>query len=80
VVLTRHSNSGIPAGGWALFGKSITGSMIGSPSEIREMFDLAVAKGVRTWVEKRPMDQATKAVQDMHEGKATYRYVLMNEN
>jgi alcohol dehydrogenase (NADP+) len=80
MVVVGLPNSGVPGGGFAILGKSITGSLIGSPDELREMFDLAVAKNVRTWVEKRPMSEATQAVQDMHEGKARYRYVLVNDN
>jgi alcohol dehydrogenase (NADP+) len=78
MVIVGIPNSGIPAGGWALLGKSITGSLIASPSELTEMYALAVAKGVRTWVETRPMSEATQTLQDMHEGKAKFRYVLVN--
>ncbi|EXF75055.1 subtilisin Carlsberg [Colletotrichum fioriniae PJ7] len=43
----------------------LTGSVIGSPGEIREMFDLVAAKGVKVWVETRPMKEANQAVLDM---------------
>ncbi|KAK8858606.1 hypothetical protein IAR55_002835 [Kwoniella newhampshirensis] len=78
MVVVGLPNSGVPAGGWALLGKSITGSLIGSPKELEEMFDVAVKHNVKTWVETRPMSEATQAVQDMHHGKARYRYVLTN--
>lgn len=79
LIIVGIPNTGIPSGGFAMMGKSITGSLIGSPSELEDMFKLAVEKNVRTWVEKRPMGEATQAVQDMHAGKARFRYVLMNQ-
>ena len=57
----------------------VGGSLIGSPSEIREMLELAVEKNVKPWVQTRPMSDANQAVQDMIAGKARYRYVLVNE-
>jgi alcohol dehydrogenase (NADP+) len=62
----------------SLFGKSLTGSLIGSPSDIEEMFRVAVKHNVRPWIETRPMSEVNQAVQDMHEGRARYRYVLLN--
>ncbi|KAF2419884.1 GroES-like protein [Tothia fuscella] len=58
----------------------IAGSLIGSPAEIEEMLELAVKKNVKAWIEPRPMKEANKAVVDMEDGKARYRYVLVNEN
>ena len=60
-------------------GASIHGSMIGSPKEIRAMLQLAVDKKVQAWIQKRPMSEANQAVIDMDEGKARYRYTLVNE-
>lgn len=57
----------------------IGGSLIGSPAEIREMLELAAEKKVRSWVQERPMKDANQAVLDMNDGKARYRYVLVNE-
>jgi alcohol dehydrogenase (NADP+) len=54
-------------------------SLVGSPDEIREMFALAAEKGIKPWIEEVPMKEANKAIVDMHEGKARYRYVLVNE-
>ncbi|TXT07217.1 hypothetical protein VHUM_03387 [Vanrija humicola] len=74
-------DNGLPhIGGALLPGKSITGSLIGSPSELEAMFKLALEKDVRTWIETRPMKEATQAVNDMTAGKARYRYVLVNDN
>ncbi|KAI9147744.1 NADP-dependent alcohol dehydrogenase 7 [Paramyrothecium foliicola] len=60
-------------------GVRIGGSGIGSPDEIAEMLQLAVDKKVKAWVEERPLKEANKAIQDMADGKARYRYVLVNE-
>jgi D-arabinose 1-dehydrogenase-like Zn-dependent alcohol dehydrogenase len=57
---------------------SMGGSLIGAPNVIREMLDLAAKQNVKSWIEKVPMDQVNKAVVDMHNSKARYRYVLCN--
>ena len=59
-------------------GVKLAGSMIGSPSEIREMLDLVVAKKIKPWIEERPMKEANQAILDMTAGKARYRLVLVN--
>lgn len=59
---------------------SVTGSGIGSPTEIREMMDLAVKMNVKPWVSCRPMKEANEAMVDFDDGKAKYRYVLVNED
>ncbi|KAL4971631.1 chaperonin 10-like protein [Aspergillus desertorum] len=56
------------------------GSLIGSPDTIREMLELAAEKGVKPWVEERPMKDANQAIKDMEAGDARYRYVLVNEH
>ncbi|KAG7531299.1 hypothetical protein FFLO_04477 [Filobasidium floriforme] len=61
----------------SILGKSLTGSLIGSPAEIEEMFEVAVKHGVKPWVTTYPMDKAGEAVTAMHEGKARYRFVLV---
>lgn len=58
--------------------KRLGGSMIGSPSDIREMLQLAADKKIHPWVEQRPMKEANKAIVDMDDGKARFRYVLVN--
>lgn len=57
----------------------VGGSLIGSPDDIREMLVLASEKGVKPWVQTRPLADANQAVKDMVAGKARYRYVLVNE-
>lgn len=66
---------------FAFIGKgcSLTGSSIGSPAEIEEMLEFAAEKGVKPWIEKRSLKDANKAIVDMEDGKARYRYVLINE-
>lgn len=59
---------------------SLTGSCIGSPAEIEEMLEFAAKQGVKPWIEKRSMQNANKAIVDMEDGKARYRYVLENES
>lgn len=60
-------------------GCTIGGSAIGSPKEIEEMLDVTVNKGVKPWIQTRPLKEANKAVVDMNKGNARYRYVLVNE-
>jgi alcohol dehydrogenase (NADP+) len=60
-------------------GARLEGSLVGSPGEIQEMLQLAAEKGVKPWVQTRPMAEANQAILDMENGKARYRYVLVNE-
>ncbi|KAL7420711.1 hypothetical protein Q5752_004662 [Cryptotrichosporon argae] len=57
---------------------SVGGSAIGSPAAIARMLKFAAEKGVRPWIEKRPLDEVNRVVVDMDKGKARYRYVLVN--
>ncbi|WVR04205.1 hypothetical protein IAU60_001205 [Kwoniella sp. DSM 27419] len=63
----------------AILGRSLTGSLIGSPAEIKDMFALAVEHGVKPVIETRKMSEVSQTVTDMHAGKARFRYVLLNE-
>ncbi|EME44936.1 hypothetical protein DOTSEDRAFT_70852 [Dothistroma septosporum NZE10] len=56
----------------------IVGSLIGSPAEIRDMFEVAAKGRVKPWIEKRPMKDANQVVVDFEDGKPRYRYVLCN--
>jgi alcohol dehydrogenase (NADP+) len=58
--------------------KSLSGSAIGPPSQISEMLQLAADKKIKPWVEQRPMKDVNQVVQDMEDGKARYRYTLVN--
>jgi D-arabinose 1-dehydrogenase-like Zn-dependent alcohol dehydrogenase len=44
------------------------------------MLQLAADKKVKPWIQERPLKEANQAVVDMDQGKARYRYVLVNEN
>ncbi|KAK4502367.1 hypothetical protein PRZ48_005792 [Zasmidium cellare] len=56
----------------------ITGSLIGSPKEIREMFELAAREKVKPWIQERKMSEANQVVVDFEKGLPRYRYVLVN--
>lgn len=60
-------------------GIKLGGSAIGSPADIKAMLDLAVEKKITPWVETRPLREANQAIVDLDQGKARYRYVLVNE-
>ncbi|GAA5984387.1 hypothetical protein JCM11641_000120 [Rhodosporidiobolus odoratus] len=67
--------------GQALVYKSISlaGSLIGGTAELEELFDLAAKHNIKSWVETRPMTEATKTLQDLHSGNMEcYRFVLKN--
>ncbi|KAK7725056.1 hypothetical protein SLS57_003969 [Botryosphaeria dothidea] len=60
-------------------GCKLGGSIIGPPGEIKEMLELAADKQVKPWIQERSLKDANQAVVDMEDGKARYRYVLINE-
>jgi len=70
----------VPAFGLIGARARVAGSMIASPSEIREMLELAADKHVHPLVEERAMKDANEAIVDMDKGKARYRYVLVNDH
>jgi alcohol dehydrogenase (NADP+) len=59
-------------------GCKIGGSMIGSPKDIEEMLAFAAEKDIKPWVQTLPMEEANKGIVEMDDGKARYRYVLVN--
>lgn len=69
----------VPSFNLVVKGVKVAGSLIGSPAEISEMLNLAAEKNVQPWIQERPMKEANQAIQDMEDGKARYRYVLVNE-
>lgn len=69
----------LSAGAFITKGVKLAGSMIGSPSEIREMLQLAADQKIKPWVQTIPMKDANRAIVDMDAGKARYRYTLVNE-
>lgn len=60
-------------------GIKVGGSAIGAPWEIEEMLQLAADQKIKPWIEERPMKDANQAIIDMEQGKARYRYVLVND-
>lgn len=79
VGIPEDGNLSLNAASLVLNGVNMGGSLIGSPAELREMFELAVKKNVHPVIEERPMKDANQAIVEMEEGKARYRYVLVNE-
>lgn len=59
-------------------GAKLGGSVIGPPWEINEMLELAASKGLKGWTEARPMKDANQVIVDQEDGKARFRYVLVN--
>ncbi|KAI9486112.1 MAG: chaperonin 10-like protein [Benjaminiella poitrasii] len=57
---------------------SIVGSLIGSPNEIRDMLEFADKHNVRPWIQKYPMKDVNKALEDFRAGKPRFRFVLEN--
>jgi len=60
-------------------GCGMKGSMIGSPADIKKMLDFVAEKNIHPYIQERPMKDANQAIVDMENGKARYRYVLVNE-
>jgi uncharacterized zinc-type alcohol dehydrogenase-like protein len=62
--------------------KSLTGSVVGSPSVIRETLRFAAAQGVRPRVERmgpRDAETTNRAFARLRRGDARYRIVLLND-
>ncbi|KAF7557582.1 hypothetical protein G7Z17_g627 [Cylindrodendrum hubeiense] len=55
-----------------------TGSMVGSPTEIRQMLQFAADYKIKPWIQEWPMTEANEAILDLQAGKPRYRYVLVN--
>jgi len=58
--------------------RTITGSPIGSPCRIREMFDVAARHGVKATTEPFSMTRANEAIDKVKKNKVRYRAVLTN--
>jgi uncharacterized zinc-type alcohol dehydrogenase-like protein len=58
--------------------RSISGSTIGSPHQIREMIDVAARHGVKAITETFPMAKANEAIEKVKKNKVRYRAVLAN--
>eukprot|EP00026_Physarum_polycephalum_P007596 Phypoly_transcript_07660.p1 GENE.Phypoly_transcript_07660~~Phypoly_transcript_07660.p1 ORF type:complete len:368 (+),score=59.94 Phypoly_transcript_07660:469-1572(+) len=80
VILGAPETPFAPLQGFPLLmkGRSIQGSLIGSPAVINEMLELASKHNVKSWIETRPLSQAKQTLDDMQAGKARFRYVLLS--
>jgi uncharacterized zinc-type alcohol dehydrogenase-like protein len=58
--------------------KAIAGSPSGSPSDLREMLDVAARHGVKAITERFAMKDANKAVDKVKKNQVRYRAVLAN--
>ncbi len=58
--------------------RAIGGSPAGSPSRLREMFDVAARHGVKATTELFPMAKANQAIEKVKKSKVRYRAVLAN--
>jgi D-arabinose 1-dehydrogenase-like Zn-dependent alcohol dehydrogenase len=61
-------------------GVFLGGSMIGSPSMIKEMLELADKQNLKPLIEERDMKDANQVVADMEAGKPRFRYVMVNKD
>ena len=58
--------------------RSIAGSTIGSPRDLREMLEVAATHGVKAITERFPMAKANEAIAKVKKSKVRYRAVLAN--
>lgn len=58
--------------------RTVTGSPIGSPHQLREMLDVAARHGVKAITECLPMAKANEAIDKVKKNKIRYRAVLTN--
>jgi uncharacterized zinc-type alcohol dehydrogenase-like protein len=57
---------------------SITGSLLGSRTAMREMLQFAQAHGIMPAIELQPMSAVNEAIQRLKENRVRYRVVLVN--
>ncbi|KAI8646360.1 chaperonin 10-like protein [Parasitella parasitica] len=55
---------------------NISGSLIGSPSEIEDMLEFAAKHNIRPWIKTYPFSKVNEAIQDFRDGKPRFRFVL----
>jgi len=59
-------------------GTSITGTIIGSPSDLEAMLEFAVKHDVKPWVQVCPMSEVNEALTKVRDNDVKFRYVLEN--
>jgi uncharacterized zinc-type alcohol dehydrogenase-like protein len=63
-----------------LFGQySVGASPVGSPVTIRKMLEFSARHNINPVTEQFPMSQVNEAMERLHQGKAKYRLVLVNQ-
>ena len=61
-------------------GRSIYGSLTGTPIEVEDTLAFSVLENVRPMIETFPLERAADAYTRMIEGKARFRVVLVTKN
>jgi alcohol dehydrogenase, propanol-preferring len=61
-------------------GRSIHGSLTGTPTDSEDTLAFSVLESVRAMIETVPLEQAADAYARMIQGKARFRMVLVNKN
>lgn len=64
----------------AFTGVFLGGSLIGGPSVIKEMLQLAAKQNLKPMIEQRDMSDANQVLKDMDAAKARFRYVMVNKD
>jgi uncharacterized zinc-type alcohol dehydrogenase-like protein len=64
--------------GTVIFQQSLTGSIVGSIQEVKDMFAFASKHKVEPWISVMDMKQCNEALKLVRENKAKYRIVLKN--
>jgi len=60
-----------------IFGsREVTGSMIASPSRIKEMLQLAAEKNIAALIQEWPIEKVNEAISGVRKGDPRFRYVL----
>jgi propanol-preferring alcohol dehydrogenase len=61
-------------------GRSIYGSLTGTPIEIEDALAFSVLENIRPMIETAPLEQAADAYARMMQGKARFRMVLVTKS
>ncbi|KAK9489382.1 chaperonin 10-like protein [Lipomyces doorenjongii] len=77
---------GVPEGGLPNFDLNpfifndvhLAGTLIGGRQEMKDMLQLVASKNIKSWIETKPMSSVNDVIQLMDDGKARFRYVLVN--
>lgn len=78
IVGVPESDVRLPAFPLLIGRKSVFGSVVGSPSLIREMLEFSARNGVQPVTERFPMARVNEALERLKSNQARYRIVLVN--